>query len=157
MLCQHELEQEFYHVWYMIQRLHSSLKTRFSMSKKKWKSTRGCYGGTIILCTSSFCQLILTASVLQCYNRVCCHLEVQTSQFAISDATYADWCPSLPSKALIFWSWQNQVAPLFSYYSTPSGLLTAPLPTPTELAVPSSAGQAGPLLPADFPQYEGDL
>ena len=30
--------------------------------------------------------------------------------------------------------------------------LIAPLPTTTELAVPSSAGQAGPLLPAVSPQ-----
>ena len=70
----------------MIQQLHSRLKTRFS---KNWKSIRGCYGDTIILCTIAFCQLILTASVLQCYNRVCWHLEVQTRQFAISDTTYA--------------------------------------------------------------------
>ena len=35
-------------------------------------------------------------------------------------------------------------------------LLTAPLPTLTEFTVPSSAGQAGPLLPAVSPQWEGD-
>ena len=36
-------------------------------------------------------------------------------------------------------------------------LLIAPLPTHTELGAPSSAGQAGLLLPAVSPQLEGDL